>query len=297
MNGFFLDSVVDMAPYFRALPFLLTLFIPAITMRSWAEERASGTFELVMTLPLRPIAIVLGKYFAALLFYLAVLLGSLPIVIMLFCLGKPDLGLLAASYSGAVILGALLLAIGIFVSGLTREQIVAFVAGVFVCAILVLSGHEKVVEVLDGLAPEVAGGDVAVRDGLDPPPLRVVLPWRRVARGHVLLRDHERVLPGHERDHAQADEVLVPMDATRREGRPRPAVRRPAILASLAVVLLFLVAVLGCPRGRETHAHTAAPETGDRALPRRPARPADAHVLRDGQGRAPLRDEGRGQMP
>ena len=85
MNGFFLDSVVDMAPYFRTLPFLLTLFIPAITMRSWAEERASGTFELVMTLPLRPIAIVLGKYFAALLFYLAVLSGSLPIVIMLFC--------------------------------------------------------------------------------------------------------------------------------------------------------------------------------------------------------------------
>src|SRR5262249_17202083 len=86
MNGFFLDSVVDMAPYFRTLPFLLTLFIPAITMRSWAEERASGTFELVMTLPLRPIAIVLGKYFAALLFYLAVLLGSLPIVVMLFSL-------------------------------------------------------------------------------------------------------------------------------------------------------------------------------------------------------------------
>src|SRR5205809_6048928 len=84
MNGFFLDSVVDMAPYFRALPFLLTLFIPAITMRSWAEERASGTFELVMTLPLRPIAVVLGKYLAALLFYLPVLLGSLPIAVMLF---------------------------------------------------------------------------------------------------------------------------------------------------------------------------------------------------------------------
>jgi ABC-2 type transport system permease protein len=154
MNGFFLESVVDMAPYFRTLPFLLTLFIPAITMRGWAEERASGTFELVMTLPLRPIAIVLGKYFAALLFYLAVLAGSLPIVIMLFALGRPDGGLLAASYLGAMLLGALLLAIGLFLSALTREQIVAFVAGVFVCAILVLSGHEKVVEVLDGLKPE-----------------------------------------------------------------------------------------------------------------------------------------------
>jgi hypothetical protein len=158
MNGFFLDSVVDMTPYFEALPYLLALFVPAITMRAWAEERASGTFELVMTLPLRPIAVVMGKYLAALFFYLAVLLGSLPIVIMLVSLGKPDLGVIAASYLGAILLGGLLLAIGIFLSGLTREQIVAFVAGVFVSAILVLSGHEKVVEVLDGLKPEWQAG-------------------------------------------------------------------------------------------------------------------------------------------
>lgn len=158
MNGFFLESKVDMAPYFRTLPFLLALFIPAITMRSWAEERASGTFELVMTLPLAPIAVVLGKYFAALIFYLAVLLGSLPIVIMLACLGRPDMGVIAASYLGAVLLGGLMLAIGIFLSGLTREQIVAFVAGVFVSAVLLLSGHEKVVEVLDGLKPEWQAG-------------------------------------------------------------------------------------------------------------------------------------------
>lgn len=158
MNSFFLESVLDMSEYFRALPFLLALFIPAITMRSWAEERAQGTFEIVMTLPLRSSEVVLGKYVAALIFYFTVLLGSLPIVIMLWCLGKPDLGLIVSSYLGAACLGALFLALGLFVSGLTREQIVAFVLGTFACALLVLSGQEKVVEVLDGLAPTWQAG-------------------------------------------------------------------------------------------------------------------------------------------
>jgi ABC-type transport system involved in multi-copper enzyme maturation permease subunit len=153
MNSFFLESVLDMGEYFRMLPFLLALFIPAITMRSWAEERSHGTLELVMTLPFRTFEVVLGKYLASLAFYLAVLAGSLPLVLMLLWLGEPDLGLIAASYAGAVLLGAFFLALGIFISGLTREQIVAFVLGAFGCTLFVLSGQEKVVEVLDGLAP------------------------------------------------------------------------------------------------------------------------------------------------
>jgi ABC-2 type transport system permease protein len=153
MNSFFLESVIDMGEYFRTLPFLLVLFIPAITMRGWSEERAQGTFELIMTLPVRSFEIVLGKYLAALAFYLAVLMGSLPIVGMLLWLGKPDLGLLLSSYLGGIFLGAFFLALGLFISGLTREQIVAFVLGTFACALFVLSGQEKVVEVLDGLAP------------------------------------------------------------------------------------------------------------------------------------------------
>ncbi|HVR74188.1 MAG TPA: ABC transporter permease subunit [Planctomycetota bacterium] len=153
INSFFLDSILEMGQYFRMLPFLLALFIPAITMRSWAEERSHGTFELLMTLPFRPLEVVLGKYLASLVFYLAVLLGSFPIVMMLFFLGKPDLGLLISSYIGAALLGSTFLALGIFISGLTREQIVAFVLTTFACALLVLSGQERVVEVLDGLAP------------------------------------------------------------------------------------------------------------------------------------------------
>lgn len=153
MNGFFLESILDMGAYWASLPYLLALFVPAITMRSWAEERSQGTFELIMTLPLRSFQIVLGKYLASLAFYLCVLAGSLPIVVMLFLLGKPDPGPIASSYLGGILLGSFFLAVGLFVSGLTREQIVAFVVATFACAILVLTGEEKVVEVLDGLAP------------------------------------------------------------------------------------------------------------------------------------------------
>ena len=158
MNSFFLDAVVDMSPYFELLPFLLIPFVPAITMRSWAEERSQNTFELIMTLPLRPYQLVLGKYFAALCFYCIVLLGSLPIVIMLLWLGEPDLGLIFCNYLGALLLGALFLAFGTFASGLTRDQIVAFVLAGSVGFLFVFSGHDKVVEVVDGLAPSLQLG-------------------------------------------------------------------------------------------------------------------------------------------
>lgn len=154
MNSFFLSSVADMSPYFETLPFLLIPFIPAITMRTWSEEHAQNTFELIMTLPLQTIQFVLGKYSAALLFYIIVLAGSTPIVVMLIWLGNPDLGLIFSSYIGAFFLGALFLSFGLFVSGLTQNQIVSFVLGTLIGFGFVLSGHEKVVEVIDGLSPE-----------------------------------------------------------------------------------------------------------------------------------------------
>jgi len=153
MNDFFLNAVLDMSAWFRVLPFLLIPFVPAITMRSWAEEHAQHTFELLMTLPLHSFQVVLGKYLAALCFYLLVLAGSLPIVAMLLCLGEPDLGLILASYLGAALLGGFFLSLGLFASGLTRNQVVAFVLASLLGFLAVMSGHEKVVEVLDGLAP------------------------------------------------------------------------------------------------------------------------------------------------
>ncbi len=158
MNAFFLNGVLEISPYFDVLPFLLIPFVPAMTMSAWAEERTQHTFELLMTLPLLSHQIVLGKFAAAFCFYLIVLLGTLPIPIMLFYLGNPDWGLVFSSYLGAIFLGGFFLSFGLFASGLTRDQIVAFVLAALLGSVFVLSGHEKVVEVLDGLSPSYQMG-------------------------------------------------------------------------------------------------------------------------------------------
>ena len=183
MNSFFLTSVVDMSEYFRILPILLVLFIPAITMRSWSEERSQGTIELLMTLPLRASQLILGKFLASVCFFAIVLVGSLPIVVMLLWLGQPDLGRILASYVGAVLLGALFLACGIFMSSLTRDQIVAFALSIFVCALFVLSGLDEVVAVIDGLTPSFQLG-TWTRDSFS------VMPhYQDLCRGIVRLSD------------------------------------------------------------------------------------------------------------
>lgn len=153
MNSFFLAGVVDMTPFFDRLPFLLIPFVPAVTMRTWSEEHAQGTVELLLTLPLDTAQLVLGKFVAALLYYALVLAGTAPIVVMLLWLGGPDLGMIASGYVGALLLGALFLAFGQFLSSLTHNQIVAFALAALLAAVLVFSGHPQVVEVVDGLAP------------------------------------------------------------------------------------------------------------------------------------------------
>jgi ABC-2 type transport system permease protein len=153
MNTFFLDSVADLTPYFDLLPYLLVAFAPSISMGVWAQEYAQNTVELVLTLPLTTGQIVLGKYLAAVAYYAMTLAGSLPLVVMVVWLGDPDLGQVVASYLGALLLGACLLAFGMLASSLTRDQTVAFVLAALVGFVYVFSGHDRVVAVLDGLAP------------------------------------------------------------------------------------------------------------------------------------------------
>jgi ABC-2 type transport system permease protein len=153
MNEFFLTGTVDMTGFFDLLPLLLAVFLPAITMRLWAEERKQRTIELLLTLPIRPSQAILGKYLAALALYGLFLVGSLPIVVMLYALGDPDGGLILSGYLGLAFLGAQFLASGMFLSALSGDQIVAFVTSTLLGFFLVLSGNDKVVAVLDGLAP------------------------------------------------------------------------------------------------------------------------------------------------
>lgn len=152
-NGFFLAGVADMRDFFGTLPLYLLFFIPALTMRLWAEEQRSGTFELLMTLPMKPSHIVMGKYLASLAFYAIALAGTLTIPLTLAWIGSPDYGAIVCGYIGAVLLGALFLAIGAFISGLFRDQIAAFVLTLLACAFFVLVGTQFFVAILDGWVP------------------------------------------------------------------------------------------------------------------------------------------------
>ena len=164
MNDFFLRGVLDMTPWFQALPALAVLFVPAITMRTWAEERRTQTFELLRTLPLRTSELVVGKFLAVYAFYLLSLAGSLPIVFMLESLGAPDRGLLLAGYVGAALLGGLFAALGVACSAATDHQVVAFVLSASVAGLLVASGLDVVVAALDGLAPGLQLGTLQLEN-------------------------------------------------------------------------------------------------------------------------------------
>jgi len=150
MLNFFLVGQADMRGYFGSLPLLLTFFIPAISMRLWAEDQRQGTFELLMTLPMQPSEVMLGKYLSALGFFAVTLAGSLPIPIMLNALGNPDNGVIVSGYLGTLLMGALYLSVGIFTSGLMRDQISAFILGVMACLIMWLLGQTFVAAVFDG---------------------------------------------------------------------------------------------------------------------------------------------------
>lgn len=153
MTQFFVLGRADMRPFFEPLPFFLAIFLPAVTMRLWAEEKKGNTFELLLTFPMSPHELVLGKFLASILFYLTALAGTLMIPVMLYVLGRADLGAIAGAYVGAVLIGAFFLAIGIFISGLVRDQIVAFILAMIICFGLHLIGTEFVAASIDGWVP------------------------------------------------------------------------------------------------------------------------------------------------
>ncbi|MFA5160148.1 MAG: ABC transporter permease subunit, partial [Candidatus Omnitrophota bacterium] len=127
MTQFFLVGRVDMRAFFYTLPFFLSVFLPAVSMRLWAEEKRGNTQELLLTFPMQPHELVLGKFFASFLFYLITLACTFPIPVMLAALGRPDTGAILSGYIGAAFLGGFFLAIGTLVSGFYRDQIVAFI--------------------------------------------------------------------------------------------------------------------------------------------------------------------------
>ena len=143
----------DMAPFFGWHPWLYLFLIPAISMRLWAEERKTGTIELLVTLPVTLPQIVLGKFVAAWVFAGIALALTFPAWITVNYLGEPDNGTIIAGYAGSFLMAGGFLAIGAAVSSLTKNQVIAFIISVVVCFALLLIGFPPFVEMYSGYLP------------------------------------------------------------------------------------------------------------------------------------------------
>jgi ABC-2 type transport system permease protein len=151
----------DLIPFFNFHPWLYLFLVPAVSMRIWSEERNSGNIELLMTLPVRKMDWVLGKYLSAWLFIGLALVLTFPVVISINYLGDPDNGLIVASYLGSFLLAGGFLAIGSCISAATKNQVIAFILTVVICFLFLLSGFPMVLNFFKVLMPQVMVDAVA----------------------------------------------------------------------------------------------------------------------------------------
>jgi gliding motility-associated transport system permease protein len=161
VGGFFDRGQADLATFFAYHPWLYLLLVPAVAMRLWAEERKTGTIELLMTLPVSPWEAVLGKFLAAWAFVGLALLLTLPMWITVNILGEPDNGVIFASYLGSFLMAGAFLAIGSFVSALTKNQVIAFILAAAICFLFVMSGVDLVQNGLRAWTPAIVASAVS----------------------------------------------------------------------------------------------------------------------------------------
>ena len=133
VSTFFLAERAELRSFFETLPSVMSFFIPAMTMRIFAEEKKSGSIETLITLPVTTRDVVCGKYLASFISCLILLLPTVFYVIMCCMFGKPDMGPIIGGYLGSVFLIASFCAIGLFCSAITKNQLIAFFVGVAIC--------------------------------------------------------------------------------------------------------------------------------------------------------------------
>jgi ABC-2 type transport system permease protein len=153
IGHFYESGVADLGVFFSYHPWLYLFLVPAIAMRLWAEERRTGTMELLLTLPIPLWATVVGKYLAAWAFTAVALALTFPIWITVNYLGSPDNGVILAGYIGSLLMAGGYLAIGACLSATTNNQVIAFVVTVVVCFLFTISGAPLVLDFFRAWAP------------------------------------------------------------------------------------------------------------------------------------------------
>jgi len=147
-GNFFERGEASLAAFFGWHPWLYLVIVPAIGMRLWAEERRSGTIELLFTLPIATWQAIVAKFLASWLFLALALFLTFPAVITVNVLGEPDNGAIFAGYVGSFLLAGAYLAVTCMTSAMTRNQVVAFILSVVVCLFLVLAGFNPVTDLM-----------------------------------------------------------------------------------------------------------------------------------------------------
>jgi ABC-2 type transport system permease protein len=151
IGGFFETRRADLLPFFAYHPWIFMVFLPAVSMRLWAEETRSGAIELLMTLPAPTWSLVVGKFLAAWTIAAAALLLTLPLWATVNALGSPDNAAIFTAYIGSLLMAGAYIAIGSVMSALTQAQIVAFVLAVLVSFLLTALGTPLVLKFFDGI--------------------------------------------------------------------------------------------------------------------------------------------------
>jgi ABC-2 type transport system permease protein len=147
-GNFFERGEASLAAFFGWHPWLYLVVVPAIGMRLWAEERRSGTLELLFTMPISTWQAIIAKFLASWLFIAVALVLTFPALITVNVLGEPDNGAIFAGYLGSFFLAGAYLAISSMTSAMTRNQVVAFILSVVICLFLVLAGFNPVTDMM-----------------------------------------------------------------------------------------------------------------------------------------------------
>lgn len=176
-DRFFLENQLSMRTFFELQPLILSVMVPAITMRIFSEEWKSGSIELLFTLPISRMGLVLGKFMASFLFLAINLLFTLLYPISLTALGSPDWGMVFGGYFGLLLAGATYISVGMIVSAITSDQIVSLIVGLLACFLLYGMGRPEILEFI----PSVIGRFVEY--------ISVSFHTKNLARGLIDIRD------------------------------------------------------------------------------------------------------------
>ena len=154
LGGFYIRGQADLLPFFSFHPWLYLFMVPAIGMTLWADERKTGSIELLLTLPIRLSDAVLGKFLAAWVLMGIALLLTFPVWITVNYLGDPDNGVIVAAYIGSWFMAGGFLAIGSCMSACTKNSVIAFILTVATCFLFVIMGSPILLDAFPAWVPQ-----------------------------------------------------------------------------------------------------------------------------------------------